>query len=99
MPQQINNDGEREFVGYCLAIPEVADLELFCEDYPELLHNLSTEVKGFRPAEAVIDLPAQARWNLWNTSPASRHLRRRKSGQPIASIPLSICIWSKSETT
>jgi CRISPR-associated protein Cmx8 len=60
VPQQINNDGESEFVGYCLAIPEVADLELFCEDYPLLLHNLSTVVKGFRPAEAVIDLPAQA---------------------------------------
>ena len=60
VPQRINNDGESEFVGYCLAIPEVADLELFCEDYPKLLHDLSQEVRGFRPTEAVIDLPAQA---------------------------------------
>jgi CRISPR-associated protein Cmx8 len=60
VPQRIKNDGESEFVGYTLAIPEVADLELFCEDYPRLLHDLPTDVRGFRPVASVIDLPAQA---------------------------------------
>jgi CRISPR-associated protein Cmx8 len=60
VPQRINNDGEGEFVGYTLAIPEVAHLESFCESYLDLLHNLGKEVRGFRPAEAVIDVPAQA---------------------------------------
>jgi CRISPR-associated protein Cmx8 len=60
VPQRINNDGESEFVGYTLAIPEVGHLEYFCEDYLQLLHNLGDDVRGFRPAEAIIDLPAQA---------------------------------------
>jgi CRISPR-associated protein Cmx8 len=60
VPRRVNNDGEGEFVGYALAVPEVADLEAFCEDYPLMLHELRTEVRGYRPAAAVIDLPAQA---------------------------------------
>lgn len=59
VPQQIDSEGESEFVGYVLAIPEVADLENFQADYLELLHNLGGDIRGFRPAEAIIDLPAQ----------------------------------------
>jgi CRISPR-associated protein Cmx8 len=59
VPQQIDSDGASEFVGYALAIPEVADLENFYEDYPQMLRGLSDKVRGFRPAEAVIDLPAE----------------------------------------
>jgi CRISPR-associated protein Cmx8 len=58
-PQQITREGKNEFVGYTLAIPEVSDLESFVEDYPAMLHELGTEVRGYRPADAVIDLPAQ----------------------------------------
>jgi CRISPR-associated protein Cmx8 len=58
-PQQIDADGQGQFVGYVLAIPEVADLENFLADYPIMLSELGTAVRGFRPAEAVIDLPAQ----------------------------------------
>jgi CRISPR-associated protein Cmx8 len=57
VPQQIDADGARDFAGYVLAIPEVADLESFLVDYPAMLSQLGTEVAGFRPAEAVIDLP------------------------------------------
>jgi len=60
VPQQVDFDGSTEFVGYALAIPEVADLEDFCEEYPEILHNLETSARGYRPATAVIDIPAQA---------------------------------------
>ncbi len=59
VPQQIDSDGASEFVGYALAIPEVADLENFCEDYRQMLRDLSDKVRGFRPAEAVVDLPAE----------------------------------------
>jgi CRISPR-associated protein Cmx8 len=59
-PRLVRNDGETKFVGYALAIPEVADLEWFCEDYPRMLRDLPPDVRGYRPAAAVIDLPAQA---------------------------------------
>jgi CRISPR-associated protein Cmx8 len=50
---------ENEFVGYVLAIPEVARLDTFLFEYPQLLSQIGTEVRGYRPAESVIDLPAQ----------------------------------------
>lgn len=59
VPQQIDMDGASEFVGYVLAIPEVTDLENFVIDYPQMLGQLGKAVRAYRPAEAVIDLPAQ----------------------------------------
>jgi CRISPR-associated protein Cmx8 len=59
VPQQITQDGEGEFVGYLLAIPEVSDLRHFGRLYKRLLQQLSTDPRGYRPATAVIDLPAQ----------------------------------------
>lgn len=58
-PQRITREGASEFVGYSLAVPEVSDLESFVEEYPTLLAGLGTDVRGYRPADAVIDLPAQ----------------------------------------
>ncbi|QGJ71781.1 Type I-MYXAN CRISPR-associated protein Cmx8 [Planctomycetales bacterium 10988] len=49
-------------VGYSLAIPEICDLEMFCEEFPDLLQNLGDqkEMKKFRPKAACIELPAQS---------------------------------------
>lgn len=58
-PQMVQPDGTSEFVGYVLAIPEVADLKGFLADYPRMLGELGKDVRGYRPAEAVIDLPAE----------------------------------------
>jgi CRISPR-associated protein Cmx8 len=59
VPQMIDNDGKAEFVGYVLTIPEVANLEYFCEDFPLLLRDLKPGTRGYRPAAAVVDVPAQ----------------------------------------
>src|SRR5262249_55746035 len=48
-PQQITSDGEGEFVGYTLAIPEVSELESFVDDYPNMLRELGTNIRGYRP--------------------------------------------------
>lgn len=58
-PQILQPDGENEFVGYVLAIPEVSDLKDFARLYPLLLGGLGADARGYRPAEAVIDLPAE----------------------------------------
>ncbi len=58
-PQVLRPDGENEFVGYVLAIPEVADLKDFVSQYPRMLTRLGKDPRGYRPAEAVIDLPAE----------------------------------------
>lgn len=60
VPQQINNDGESEFVGFSLAIPEVTNLERFIKRFPKMLDDLDIAPRGYRPAQAVIDIPQQA---------------------------------------
>ena len=60
VPQVIDSDGSNKFVGYSLAVPEVSDLESFCEDYPRLLARLPKDRRGYRPLAAVIDLPEQS---------------------------------------
>lgn len=56
VPAVINNEGERDFVGYALAIPDVANLELFCETLPPMLRGRGTEMSGYRPRDSVVDL-------------------------------------------
>ena len=59
VPQRINADGDSEFVGYTLAIPEVGHLGKFCRRYKELLSKLDAKRNLYRPAGAVIALPEQ----------------------------------------
>lgn len=44
---------------YLLAIPEPSDLDLFLEEMRDYWRQLSGEKAGFRPAGAVIDIPAE----------------------------------------
>ena len=60
VPAVINNEGDREFVGYALAVPNVADLELFCEELPPLLRGRGKDLSGYRPRDAVVDLAIES---------------------------------------
>jgi CRISPR-associated protein Cmx8 len=56
-----------EFVGYALAIPDVADLEDFCDELPAVLQNSrGVEMAGYRPRDSVIDLAAEGALDLMN---------------------------------
>ena len=59
VPQVVTPDGESSFVGFVLAIPEVVSLKKFIAVYPRMLADLRPTLRGFRPAEAVIDIPAE----------------------------------------
>ncbi|HUY93630.1 MAG TPA: type I-MYXAN CRISPR-associated protein Cmx8 [Pirellulales bacterium] len=59
VPQAVDQDGQGEFAGYVLAIPEVADLIEFTRLFPRMLRQLSEKRYGYRPAGAVVDLPEQ----------------------------------------
>lgn len=60
VPAVINNEGDREFVGYALAVPDVANLELFCEELPPLLRGRGKDLSGYRPRDAVVDLAIES---------------------------------------
>jgi CRISPR-associated protein Cmx8 len=57
-------DGENEFVGYAVAIPDVAALETFCEELRVALDRRGTVMAAYRPREAIIDLPAESALDL-----------------------------------
>ncbi|AWM37104.1 hypothetical protein GobsT_49750 [Gemmata obscuriglobus] len=61
VPQEIERDGSTNLPAssYTVAVPDVSDLCEFVTEYPKLLTGLSAEVRGYRPAQAVIDLPAE----------------------------------------
>lgn len=60
VPSVTDNEGKRNFVGYALAIPDVAALEWFCDQLPEILSDRSPEKSGYRPRDAVVDLAVES---------------------------------------
>lgn len=60
VPAVIDNEGKRNFVGYALAIPDVANLKCFCDNLPEILSDRSTQKSGCRPRDAVVDLAVES---------------------------------------
>lgn len=61
VPQAVaRKDAKVERVGYVLAIPDIADLIEFREQFPEILQNLDEGNPTQTPRKARLDLPAQA---------------------------------------
>jgi len=64
IPAVVNNEGNRDFVGYALAIPDVSDLEGFCDELPFVLSDRSSEKSGYRPRDAIVDLAIESALDL-----------------------------------
>lgn len=61
----------RDFVGFALAIPDVARLQTFCEELPRALRQRSPEVDGYRPRECIVYVALESALDM------SRRLRAR----------------------
>jgi CRISPR-associated protein Cmx8 len=59
VPAVVNNEGKRDFVGYAIAIPDIACLQWFCDELPGILSSRSPEGK-FRPYDSVVDLAVES---------------------------------------
>lgn len=88
VPAVINNEGEREFVGYALAIPDVADLELFCEELPPLLRGRGKGMSGYRPRDCVVDLAIESGLDTFRR--LSERLRLQAGSHSISDLMLGI---------
>ncbi|MBE9028728.1 type I-MYXAN CRISPR-associated protein Cmx8 [filamentous cyanobacterium LEGE 11480] len=60
VPAVVDNEGKRNFVGYAIAIPDIARLEWFCDELPMLMRDRSPQPSGYRPREAVVDLALES---------------------------------------
>lgn len=70
VPETIDRDGNSKLhalptsekgkeKAYILAIPEVSDLEEFCEVFPRSLGELNPQLRGYRPLTSIIDVPEE----------------------------------------
>jgi CRISPR-associated protein Cmx8 len=60
VPAVINNEGKRDFVGYALAIPDVAELEPFCDEFPQMMRERGIELSGYRPRDCIVDVAIES---------------------------------------
>jgi CRISPR-associated protein Cmx8 len=60
VPAVVNNEGKRDFVGYAIAIPDVANLKRFCGRLPKILKERSVELSGYRPRDCIVDLAIES---------------------------------------
>ena len=51
-------------VGFALVIPDVANLEVFCEELPPVLQKREVELFGYRPKESIVDVAAEGALEL-----------------------------------
>lgn len=59
------NKNQRNFVGYAIAVPDVAQLAAFCEELPEVLqHHRGSDMSGYRPRDCIIDVAAESALDL-----------------------------------
>lgn len=60
VPQIVDlKSGQREYAGYLLVIPEVADLRRYVGDMVGYWKRLEPDASGYRPRDALIDLPEE----------------------------------------
>jgi CRISPR-associated protein Cmx8 len=79
---------KREFVGYAIAIPDVANLKRFCDRYLKLLGERGVEKSSYRPRDAVVDLAVESALDMM--SRLSDRLTAKTGEQSTASTILGV---------
>lgn len=64
VPAVYDNKGEQSFIGFALAIPDVADLEGFCEELPAVLRERGIAPFRYRPKDSVVDIAVESALDL-----------------------------------
>lgn len=88
VPSVVDNEGTRNFAGYALAIPDVADLELFCEELPAVMRGRGIELAGYRPKESIIDLAVES--GLDTLKRLQERLALREGSQATSELVLGV---------
>ncbi len=60
IPSIITREGKEEFSGFAVAFPDVHDLSTFCDLFPQLMMSRSSDLAGYRPRDAKVDLAIEA---------------------------------------
>ena len=60
VPAVVDREGKRDFVGYVIAVPEVAELDAFVERWDRVVRSRGPEISGYVPRDAVVDVAGEA---------------------------------------
>lgn len=60
VPATLKRDGSRDFSGHALAMPDIAVLDAFVDDWEKVARSRGTEPAGYVPRDAVVDLAGEA---------------------------------------
>jgi CRISPR-associated protein Cmx8 len=88
VPAVIDNEGNRNFVGYALAIPDVRQLKRFCDRLQKLLRDRGIEPSGYRPRDCLVDLAIESALDMM--ARLSDRLTQSTGEQKTASTVLGI---------
>ncbi len=61
VPETIDREGDKKLKeqAYILAIPEISNLEEFCDIFPSSLAQLNPKLRGYRPEDSIITIPEE----------------------------------------
>ncbi|HEU4733911.1 MAG TPA: type I-MYXAN CRISPR-associated protein Cmx8 [Kofleriaceae bacterium] len=60
VPAVVGRDGDREFVGHAIAVPDVANLQDFVAHWEQVARERSGDASGYVPRDAVVEIAAEA---------------------------------------
>lgn len=94
VPVVIDNEGKTNHTGYAIAVPDVADLEFFCEELQAVLTSRTAEddkLAGYRPRGAVIDLSVEGGLDFFVR--LKRQLQRREGQRATGDLVLGVDVF------
>jgi CRISPR-associated protein Cmx8 len=68
VPATLTREGSRDFNGFVLVLPDVADLEAFVDDWPKVARERGGHASGYRPRDAVIDVAGEGGLDVFRRS-------------------------------
>ena len=87
-PMTLDNDGKRQFSGYAIAVPDVANLIDFCDEFPGALKARESKAYGYLPSEAVIDIPEEGALDLLRL--LNERISRKTGSQTLEDLVLGV---------
>jgi CRISPR-associated protein Cmx8 len=60
VPATLDRDGQHDFNGFAVVVPDVGTLDAFVEDWPAVARARGGDAFLYRPREAIIDVPGEA---------------------------------------
>jgi len=91
VPHFIDDNGKIHQLGFAIAVPDVADLQLFVEELPEALVARDGELRGYRPAHSLIDLSEESALALFVR--LKQRLAQRQGEASTADLVLGVDVF------